>query len=246
MGSTTGPPTSIYPGAPRVTHTVHTTSKHRRFRLRKGADELELPPGEVLLGRASGCHILLGGGMVSRRHARLYEGEEGLVIEDLGSRNGVFVNQRRIVAATLLAHEDVIGVGLHSFELIDSLHVQHAENLSTLPPPSPPFGLSDVAAYQQDTVVARLDVLSVREVEVLELVVLGHSQKEMAERLHVSVKTIETHRTNISKKLGCRSRAELVSYAISAGLLSRPAFTSKALGDLPDEKSGRRRIARPR
>lgn len=100
-------------------------------------------------------------------------------------------------AATLLTHEDVIGVGLHSLELIDSLQVPHAENLSTLPPPSPPYGLSDVAGYQQDTFVARLDVLSAREIEVLELVVLGHSQKEMAERLHVSVKTIETHRANI-------------------------------------------------
>jgi two-component system response regulator NreC len=41
----------------------------------------------------------------------------------------------------------------------------------------------------------------------------------MAERLHVSVKTIETHRARIAEKLDCRSRAELVSYAISAGLL---------------------------
>jgi DNA-binding CsgD family transcriptional regulator len=184
--------------------------------------------------------------MVSRHHARLYTTEEGLVVDDLGSRNGVFVNQRRIGAATLLVHEDVIGVGLHSLELIDGLQAHHPENLSTLPPPSPPYGLSDVAAYQQDTFVARLDVLSAREIEVLELVVLGHSQKEMAERLHVSVKTIETHRTNISRKLGCRSRAELVSYAISAGLLSRVALAPRALRDLPDEKSGKHPIARTR
>ena len=42
----------------------------------------------------------------------------------------------------------------------------------------------------------------------------------MAGRLHVSVKTIETHRARIADKLECRTRAELVSYAISSGVLS--------------------------
>jgi DNA-binding CsgD family transcriptional regulator len=192
-----------------------------RFRLRSDGDELPIPAGNVVIGRASDCRLQLDGGMVSRRHARLSETVDGLVVEDLGSRNGVLVNQRKIGAPTLIVHGDVLGIGLYSFELIDDWQLSRSEHLSTLPPASNQFAVSDVEEHQQETVVARLDVLSPREREVLELIVLGHTQKEMAERLHVSVKTIETHRTHIAEKLECHSRAELVSYAISAGLLAR-------------------------
>jgi DNA-binding NarL/FixJ family response regulator len=61
--------------------------------------------------------------------------------------------------------------------------------------------------------------LSAREVEVLRLVALGHTQTEIAERLHLSVRTIETHRAHIQQKLGVRSRAELARLAREAGLL---------------------------
>jgi DNA-binding CsgD family transcriptional regulator len=191
------------------------------FALRSGGEAIELSAGSVTVGRASDCGLQLEGGMVSRHHARLRQTEDGLVVEDLGSRNGVLVNQRKIDGPTLLVHGDELGIGLQSFEVVDARQLRRSEHLSTLPPASSPFAVSDVAAYQQETLVARVDVLSPREREVLELIVLGHTQKEMAERLHVSVKTIETHRTHIAEKLGCRTRAELVSYAISAGVLSR-------------------------
>jgi len=58
------------------------------------------------------------------------------------------------------------------------------------------------------------ELLSLREKEVLQLIAEGHPTKEIADRLCVSVKTIETHRTNIMKKLGITSVAELVKYAI--------------------------------
>jgi DNA-binding CsgD family transcriptional regulator len=198
-----------------------------RFRLREGGREIEIETHEFVIGRAPQCELHLAGGMVSRRHARLRITEDGLVIEDLGSRNGVLVNQRKIEAPTLLFHGDVLGLGLQSFEVLDAHQMTRSAHLSTLPPTSGPFAVSDVAGYTQETVVAKLDVLSAREREVLELVVLGHTLKEMAQRLHVSVKTIETHRTHISEKLRCRTRAELVSYAISAGLLGamRPTRT---------------------
>jgi two-component system response regulator NreC len=80
------------------------------------------------------------------------------------------------------------------------------------------LGESDVDGPEQATGVARVDVLTEREREVLELIVLGHTQREIAERLHISVKTIETHRARVAEKLRCRTRAELVSYAITAGI----------------------------
>jgi two-component system, NarL family, response regulator NreC len=63
------------------------------------------------------------------------------------------------------------------------------------------------------------DPLSDREREVLSLLALGHTNQEIAERLVVSVRTVEAHRAHILTKLRLSTRAELVRYAIDAGLL---------------------------
>ncbi|MEV4703217.1 response regulator transcription factor [Actinoplanes sp. NPDC049316] len=55
--------------------------------------------------------------------------------------------------------------------------------------------------------------------EVLKLVAEGHSTKEIAEMLFISVKTVERHRSNILQKLGLRDRLELTRYAIRTGLI---------------------------
>lgn len=62
--------------------------------------------------------------------------------------------------------------------------------------------------------------LSAREREVLQLVAEGHKVREIAARLHVSVKTVETHRRQIMSKLGIDSVAGLTKYAIREGLTS--------------------------
>jgi two-component system, NarL family, response regulator NreC len=69
------------------------------------------------------------------------------------------------------------------------------------PPPGPP------------------DDLSEREVEVLRLIALGHTNTEIAEQLYLSVRTVETHRAHIQQKLRVSSRAELVGYALQRGLV---------------------------
>ena len=64
-----------------------------------------------------------------------------------------------------------------------------------------------------------LALLSQREREVLQLIAEGISSKEIADRLHLSSGTIETHRKNLLKKLNARNSAELIRMAISEGLL---------------------------
>jgi DNA-binding NarL/FixJ family response regulator len=61
--------------------------------------------------------------------------------------------------------------------------------------------------------------LSRREVEVLRLLAQGHTNQEAADRLAVSIKTIETHRKRLGDKLGLKSRAELFRFAVEARLL---------------------------
>lgn len=61
--------------------------------------------------------------------------------------------------------------------------------------------------------------LSERELEVLRLIALGLTNPEIAERLYVSVRTVESHRAHIQQKLNVRSRAELVRLARDAGIL---------------------------
>lgn len=61
--------------------------------------------------------------------------------------------------------------------------------------------------------------LSDREVDVLRLIALGHTNAEIAERLFISVRTVETHRAHIQQKLGVTTRAELVRSALSRGLV---------------------------
>jgi DNA-binding NarL/FixJ family response regulator len=62
--------------------------------------------------------------------------------------------------------------------------------------------------------------LSERERDVLHLLALGHTNKEIAKLLFISVRTAETHRARIMEKLGLRTRAELVRYALAAGMLA--------------------------
>jgi len=65
-----------------------------------------------------------------------------------------------------------------------------------------------------------LDVLTPRQRQILQLLAEGKSTREIAERLHLSVKTVETHRAQIMERLGIHDLAGLVRFAIRAGLVA--------------------------
>ncbi len=65
------------------------------------------------------------------------------------------------------------------------------------------------------------DDLTPREAEVLGLLALGYMNPEIADRLVLSVRTVETHRANIQRKTGLSTRAELIAYAIEHNLVER-------------------------
>jgi DNA-binding NarL/FixJ family response regulator len=64
--------------------------------------------------------------------------------------------------------------------------------------------------------------LTPREIEVLELIAQEFSNQEIADRLFISIRTVDTHRRNMLEKLGVRNTAGLVRYAIKNGLLKEP------------------------
>jgi two-component system response regulator NreC len=66
---------------------------------------------------------------------------------------------------------------------------------------------------------ASRDDLSERELEVLRLIALGHTNNEIADQLYLSVRTVESHRAHIQQKLSMTTRSELVRYAIDRGLI---------------------------
>jgi two-component system response regulator NreC len=63
------------------------------------------------------------------------------------------------------------------------------------------------------------DGLSERELEILRLIALGHTNTEIAEQLYLSVRTIESHRAHVQQKLKLNKRSDLVRYALEHGLL---------------------------
>jgi two-component system, NarL family, response regulator NreC len=74
-------------------------------------------------------------------------------------------------------------------------------------------------AAQPDAPSGPPDDLTERELDVLRLIALGHTNTEIAEQLYLSTRTVETHRAHIQQKLRRTSRAELVRYALEHGLV---------------------------
>lgn len=122
-------------------------------RLRYLAHDLEVPMGHFVIGRSADCQLSLEDPLVSRRHALLGVGPEGVFVEDLGSRNGVFVNGVRIQARTALGNGDRLTVGTQEMVLCIAPDAEDdAARIATLagplgptlrpdpPPTSAPFG----------------------------------------------------------------------------------------------------------
>jgi DNA-binding NarL/FixJ family response regulator len=76
-----------------------------------------------------------------------------------------------------------------------------------------------VREWMADDSTGPQEPLTLREREVLKLIAEAHTNREIGELLHVSSKTVESHRANLLRKLGMRDRVELVRYAIRRGLI---------------------------
>lgn len=69
------------------------------------------------IGRAAGCEITLDDTFISQVHARVSKGQSGVVVEDLGSTNGTYLNRKKVTAPVVVQSGDVIQVGSTVLEL---------------------------------------------------------------------------------------------------------------------------------
>ncbi len=82
--------------------------------------ELELREGSILVGRLPECDIMIDDGLVSRMHARLSVRDESVVVEDLHSTNGIYVNGARLTHSALLREGDRLLIGTTEISLFEA------------------------------------------------------------------------------------------------------------------------------
>lgn len=110
-----------------------------RYYLRIGPRQIELHRGDTFIGRDETCHVAISGALVSRRHARILLEEGELSLEDLGSRNGTFLNGAMVQGRVPIRPGDRLFVG--SFD-IDVVRLEGA---------SPPSGVTGDSAFDRAT-----------------------------------------------------------------------------------------------
>lgn len=159
-----------------------------------------LKMGDLTIGRSSENDISVALDTISRTHARLTVGVQGVIITDLGSRNGTFVNKRRIQCASVFPGE-LIQLG--------SVHLLLSQD------PSGVVGLDSDEVTHDAKSFAGIDQstpapLSPAQTKVFDLLVQGSLEKDVAEHLNLSVNTVHNHARKIYEAYGVHSRVELL------------------------------------
>jgi len=179
-----------------------------RYAVEIGEHRMALKPGLFRIGRDPLCEIRLKAESISRRHASLRVEANRVLLLDHGSRNGVRVNGQRVYGEVEITPGDAIEIGTETLVLLEPGVRDTGIPAATRPMPK---------ISEPDT--SPLDGLSKREREVFERLALGETQREIAESLGLSVKTVETYKARIGEKLGVRTRADLVRLALDVGVL---------------------------
>lgn len=112
-----------------------------------------------------------------------------------------------------------IDAGASGYLFKDSAHLELIKAIRAAAAGERHLGPRVAAGLKNEGADEEKPVLSPRETEVLRLMALGHTNREIGEQLSLSVRTVETHRAHIQQKLGLSSRPELTRYALANGLI---------------------------
>ncbi|MEN2667745.1 response regulator transcription factor [Listeria aquatica] len=104
-------------------------------------------------------------------------------------------------------------------EMLEAIRAVYGGGIYIHPSVAPALVREFLTKNEVDEKINSYELLSKREQEILPLIALGYGNKEIAEKLFVSVKTVEAHKTSIMHKLGFEKRTDLVHYAIKKNLI---------------------------
>ena len=94
---------------------------HVRLKILQGSNkdkEVKIPTPKCLIGRGEDCHLRPQSDAISRHHCAIITSENEVVVRDLNSRNGTFVNDERVGEEAVLLSGDILRVGPLQFELL--------------------------------------------------------------------------------------------------------------------------------
>jgi DNA-binding NarL/FixJ family response regulator len=143
----------------------------------------------------------------------------------------------KMLVLTVHASEDylmeTLQSGAHGYCLKDASHAELMGAIQTVlsgrPYLSPAVSEKVLAGYLGEKRPVKAEsswgMITAREKEVLKLVGEGYRNKEIADYLYISVKTVEKHRSNLMRKLGVHTASALTAYAIEKGLVANPQKT---------------------
>lgn len=126
----------------------------------------------------------------------------------------VLLTMERDMTLARRAFED----GARGYLLKDAAHLELIEAVRNASE-GRDYASAAVAEGLRSTARKERSILSPRETEVLRLMALGHTNREIAAQLSLSVRTVETHRAHVQQKLGLDGRPELTSYALENDLI---------------------------
>jgi pSer/pThr/pTyr-binding forkhead associated (FHA) protein len=163
--------------------------------------------GSYRIGRSSRCAFIVSDLSVSRVHAEITATDEIVLVKDMGSRNGTFIDGVRIEEAQLQAGQ-LVRFGNVRFQVIGELSDDEAPSdlseLSTrfIPgkPTRPPTALQEMSSAQ---------------LRVLKLLLTGLREKEIAAKLYLSPHTVHNHVKEIFRKMNVKSRPALLALFVA-------------------------------
>jgi len=170
----------------------------------RAGEDVPLDAPEFSIGRSRDSGVVVADAKVSRAHAVLTERADTWVIEDLGSKNGTWVNGRRISGPTRLVHGDMVQLGDHRAAFV-----------------CPGERTEDPTLAGEDGGLGP-DSFTERELRTLRLVAAGMSNKQVAEELLVSVRTVKATVTSLLEKLQVENRWGAIMTGIRLGLIEVP------------------------
>jgi pSer/pThr/pTyr-binding forkhead associated (FHA) protein len=158
---------------------------------------------ELALGRREGSQLHLDDPHVSRSHATLHRKEGVIVLEELGSTGGTFVNGQQVHGSQVLRHNDLVRFGTVETRFEDRSSLLESEDETQM---------IEVAPAEEKP------VLSPRQQEVLSFLREGLTNPEIAVKLGVTERTVKAHCQEVFDRLGARNRTAAVAAAMKMDL----------------------------